>query len=187
MPLLPPKGQPRLLAESALNHSESDSHRHRHRMLPAGKGACCAVEWTAMNSEFSGSVETEVVELRNRVLRIEEALRRRGVVLDDTKPTPAAAPSGAPMQAAGPVAAVGAPVPVPAGTTPVPPPPVRPMFASVGSPKPKDEQSLENKIGSQWFNRIGILALLIAAAWFLKFAVDNHWIGPLGRVLIGLV
>ena len=32
-----------------------------------------------MNSEFGGSVENEVVELRNRVLRIEEALRRRGV------------------------------------------------------------------------------------------------------------
>jgi len=50
-----------------------------------------------------------------------------------------------------------------------------------------DAQSLESKIGSQWFNRIGILAVLIAVAWFLKMAFDNHWIGPLGRVLIGLV
>jgi uncharacterized membrane protein len=24
-------------------------------------------------------------------------------------------------------------------------------------------------------------------AWFVKLAIDNHWIGPLGRVLIGLV
>lgn len=47
--------------------------------------------------------------------------------------------------------------------------------------------SLENRIGSQWFNRIGILAVLIAMAWFLKLAIDNHWIGPLGRVLIGLL
>ncbi len=29
--------------------------------------------------------------------------------------------------------------------------------------------------------------MLIAAAWFLKLAIDNHWIGPAGRVLIGLV
>ncbi len=54
----------------------------------------------------------------------------------------------------------------------------------------EDERSLENRIGSQWFNRIGILAVLIAMAWFLKLAVDNHWIGrwigPSGRVLIGL-
>ena len=48
-------------------------------------------------------------------------------------------------------------------------------------------QSLESRIGSQWFNRIGILAILIAVAWFLKMAFDNHWIGPLGRVFIGLV
>ena len=33
----------------------------------------------------------------------------------------------------------------------------------------------------------GILAVLIGMAWFLKMAIDNHWIGPLGRVLIGLI
>ncbi len=60
--------------------------------------------------------------------------------------------------------------------------------AAIGSGAPAHEaQSLESRIGSQWFNRIGILAVLIAAAWFLKLAIDNHWIGPAGRVLIGLV
>ena len=29
--------------------------------------------------------------------------------------------------------------------------------------------------------------MLIGVAWFLKFAFDNHWVGPAGRVLIGLV
>ena len=29
--------------------------------------------------------------------------------------------------------------------------------------------------------------MLIGVAWFLKLAFDNHWIGPLGRVLIGLL
>ncbi len=48
-------------------------------------------------------------------------------------------------------------------------------------------QSLESRVGSQWFNRIGIVALLIGAAWFLKFAFDSHWIGPAGRVVIGVV
>ncbi|HEY3990352.1 MAG TPA: DUF2339 domain-containing protein [Acidobacteriaceae bacterium] len=54
-------------------------------------------------------------------------------------------------------------------------------------PKPREEQSLESRVGSQWFNRIGIIALLIGVAWFLKFAFDNHWVGPAGRVLIGLL
>ena len=54
-------------------------------------------------------------------------------------------------------------------------------------PAPGDSRTLESRIGSQWFNRIGILAMLIGVAWFLKLAFDNHWIGPLGRVLIGLL
>ncbi len=61
------------------------------------------------------------------------------------------------------------------------------MFASSSAGSAKDASSLESRIGSQWFNRIGILAVLIGMAWFLKMAIDNHWIGPLGRVLIGLV
>ncbi len=47
--------------------------------------------------------------------------------------------------------------------------------------------SLENRIGSQLFSRIGIVALLIGAAWFLQLAINNRWIGPLGRILVGLI
>jgi len=61
------------------------------------------------------------------------------------------------------------------------------MFASAAAGTSNDGRSLESRIGSQWFNRIGILAVMIGMAWFLKLAIDNHWIGPLGRVLIGLV
>ncbi|HTV13289.1 MAG TPA: DUF2339 domain-containing protein [Acidobacteriaceae bacterium] len=60
-----------------------------------------------------------------------------------------------------------------------------PRFASIVA-EPRTGPSLEKRIGSQWFNRIGILAVLIGVAWFLKLAFDNHWIGPAGRVLIGL-
>jgi uncharacterized membrane protein len=62
-----------------------------------------------------------------------------------------------------------------------------PQFRPLDSATLSDSSSLESRIGSQWFNRIGILAVLIGVAWFLKFAFDNHWIGPLGRVLIGLL
>ena len=55
--------------------------------------------------------------------------------------------------------------------------------AQAGSAK----ASLENRIGSQFFSRVGIVALLIGATWFLKLAMDNHWIGPLGRIVIGLI
>jgi uncharacterized membrane protein len=52
---------------------------------------------------------------------------------------------------------------------------------------PKPSTSLEDRIGSQLFSRIGIIALLIATTLFLKWAIDNHWIGPTGRILAGLV
>jgi uncharacterized membrane protein len=53
--------------------------------------------------------------------------------------------------------------------------------------KAQPEVSLESRIGSQWLNRIGITALLIGVSYFLKFAFDNNWIGPAGRVSIGLI
>ncbi len=62
-----------------------------------------------------------------------------------------------------------------------------PSFALADPETAEDARSLESRIGSQWFNRVGILAMLIGVAWFLKLAFDNHWIGPLGRVLIGLL
>jgi uncharacterized membrane protein len=50
-----------------------------------------------------------------------------------------------------------------------------------------NESDLESRIGSQWLNRIGISAVLIGVSYFLKFAFDNNWVGPTGRVSIGLL
>ncbi len=52
--------------------------------------------------------------------------------------------------------------------------------------KPGERPSLESRIGAQLLNRIGILAVLIGVAWFLKLAFDRNWIGPPVRVWIGL-
>src|SRR5712671_8048853 len=46
---------------------------------------------------------------------------------------------------------------------------------------------LENLIGGHWLNRIGILAVFIGISFFLKYAFDNNWIGPSGRVAIGIL
>jgi uncharacterized membrane protein len=62
-----------------------------------------------------------------------------------------------------------------------------PLVSATKSAAGPQRASLENRIGSQLFSRIGIVALLFGAAWFLKLAMDNHWIGPLGRVLAGLI
>lgn len=47
-------------------------------------------------------------------------------------------------------------------------------------------QSFEERLGSQIFNRIAIVLLLIGTAYGLKLAVDRGFIGPTGRVLAGL-
>jgi len=52
---------------------------------------------------------------------------------------------------------------------------------------PALNSDLEARIGSHWLNRIGIAALLIGVSYFLKFAFENDWIGPAGRVAIGLI
>jgi uncharacterized membrane protein len=48
-------------------------------------------------------------------------------------------------------------------------------------------RDLEGTIGKLWLNRIGIIAILIGVAYFLKYAFDSQWIGETGRVVIGIL
>ena len=133
-------------------------------------------------------LKDEVRALRARVERLEDALTRQGILSPAwlSAPSQAAAPQQPPAAlAAQPHSTPPLPQPVAAPKTAESAAP--PLFAAVQSQPAKPRQSLESRIGSQWFNRIGILAVLIGMAWFLKLAVDNHWIGPAGRVLIGLI
>jgi uncharacterized membrane protein len=137
-----------------------------------------------MNTNQSDSLEKQVGELRSRVRRLEEALVRYGVVVQE---------AGAPAKNAGPAQASAPQAPPPGGMehTAAPliaeQPIAAPSFGSSAPAAEDDGRSLESRIGSHWFNRIGILAVLIGMAWFLKLAMDNHWIGPLGRVMVGLI
>jgi uncharacterized membrane protein len=51
----------------------------------------------------------------------------------------------------------------------------------------KPRPTVENIIGAHWLNRVGIAALLIGVAFFLKYAFENEWIGPAARVGIGVI
>jgi uncharacterized membrane protein len=46
---------------------------------------------------------------------------------------------------------------------------------------------LENQIAGRWMNRVGLVAVAIGMSYFLKYAIDNDWIGPAGQVAIGLL
>jgi uncharacterized membrane protein len=146
-------------------------------------------------------LEAQLSAVTARVFQLERevaALRGVSPPLMPAEPAPAApAPAVAPpaqspagWAAASPVAA-GVDIPATAASAPAPPPSAvletAAVSASAAQPRVREERSLESRVGSQWFNRIGIIAMLIGVAWFLKFAFDNHWVGPAGRVLIGLV
>ena len=72
-------------------------------------------------------------------------------------------------------------------SSPVPVAP-RPFFPGSGTVHAARENTdLEKKIGQYWLNRIGIVAILVGVSYFLKYAFDNNWVGPGGRIAIGLL
>jgi uncharacterized membrane protein len=119
-----------------------------------------------------------LAELTTRVYRIEQRLQ-----VPPPPPLEAPAPPGK-FQAQPDPSTVPPPVsPSPPPTAPYPLIPPRPSIASTL----KSQRDLESRIGSHWLNRIGIAAMLIGVSYFLKFAFENNWIGPAGRISIGLM
>ena len=53
--------------------------------------------------------------------------------------------------------------------------------------EPSQAVDWEQVIGGNWLARVGVLALILGVAFFLKLAFDNDWIGPTGRVALGAV
>jgi uncharacterized membrane protein len=76
-------------------------------------------------------------------------------------------------------------LPPPAPTRPAPPPPdARP--ASPRPPRPHvPSPDLATNLGPKILVGVGALAVAVALAFFVKYAWENDWIGPTGRVLFG--
>ncbi len=92
---------------------------------------------------------------------------------------------GASPESAVPAAEAAWPEPVaslPDFEVPPPPPPFLTEEAAQVTPRP----SLEDRLGSQVFSLVGVLAVIVGASWALKLAIERGLIGPVGRVLIGL-
>lgn len=117
------------------------------------------------------AIRRALAELTTRIYRIEQQL---GMAAPQHLGTAALGRPAAPSAAA---------PPQPPSPSLIPPPPPRSSFAT----SLKAQPDLESRIGSHWLNRIGIAALLIGVSYFLKFAFDNNWIGPAGRISIGLI
>jgi uncharacterized membrane protein len=65
--------------------------------------------------------------------------------------------------------------------------PTSPPRAIDGEEGCTSSPDLEARVGSQWLNRVGIVAVLVGVSLFLRYAFEGKWVGPPGRVSIGLL
>ncbi|WP_345949969.1 DUF2339 domain-containing protein [Mucilaginibacter sp. PAMB04274] len=66
----------------------------------------------------------------------------------------------------------------------------RPPVFKAPEPQPsffERHPDLEKFIGENLVNKIGIAILVLAIGFFVKYAIDNNWVGPAGRVGIGIL
>jgi uncharacterized membrane protein len=146
----------------------------------------------------------DVPRLIARIYNFEQrldALERRPAFTVAPAPSPAAVASpehAAELSKTTPPASVPAPVsPTPvyaAGTPPSQPAPLTPTqpqavpaFDRTSPPVPAPETDFETIFAGRWMFYVGILALAVAVTFFLKYSFDNDWIGPTGRVALGLL
>src|SRR5579883_1829226 len=111
-------------------------------------------------SEALAGLARQQREFDQRLARIEAALQ-----LTAASPIPQPFPEPEPL-----------PNPVPEPVPPAPP-----------APQSEEPQRLETSIGLTLINRIGVITLVLGIGFFFKWAVDNNWIGPVGRVGLGLL
>ena len=70
----------------------------------------------------------------------------------------------------------------PAAREPMQPDPLGVPIAASTQPR-----EMETRIGLTWLNRVAVLTCILAVAFFFKYAVENEWIGPGGRVALGVI
>jgi uncharacterized membrane protein len=114
------------------------------------------------------SIQDELRRLREQVARINDRLANLELRQGISMPAPTAMPS--------------VPRPAAQAQAAAQPPPVPPAKARLAKPR-----EWEQILGGNWLARIGVVALIIGAAFFLKLAFDNNWLGPLARVILGIV
>src|SRR5437660_283751 len=135
-----------------------------------------------------------IQELEWRIERLEAALAAHSILVRETVDERPVIEQTAERSEGEPVPQVESPfepqspAPVVPGFTPLvsaePRSPVIPSFL-LSTRKIQSEQ-IESIIGRRGLGWAAVCLILFAAAFFLKYAFDNRWIGELGRVAIGV-
>jgi uncharacterized membrane protein len=119
------------------------------------------------------ALKAQIASLTARVYRLEQ----KSGLSSEAEPVRTPAPPGPALQA--PFVSPSSPEAL--GQRPLSPGPSKVSAASKTS-----DANLERKIGQYWLNRVGIIAILIGTAYFLKYAFENNWVGEAGRIASGL-
>jgi len=133
------------------------------------------------------SLEKQVLELTNKLEGRTPAPREAPATATAPPPPvekPAAPP--APPVASAPPRPTAPPVAVPilSGETPAAPPaPVSPAFEAFPKMPRLKWADIEERLGTNWLNKIGIAALVIGVAFLLNYAMKQ--LGPAGKISIG--
>src|SRR5277367_2125988 len=132
-----------------------------------------------------------VVGLRNSFMdrfdRLERELSRWQEEARRVSPPPSAESKPEPVRETEPFQPHFIRQPEPSGTQPAAP---RPVSRGQEPPRPgffERHPDLEKFIGENLVSKIGIAILVLAIGFFVKYAIDNNWVGPAGRVGIGIL
>ena len=138
-------------------------------------------------------MEPELLRLRARVVELEQRLAEIELLVGVSRMPPSPPEQLEPVswETAKPVE------PPPPRTLP---PPIPTLSAPPPKPDPQAEPAfahqvrnvstaglVETNAGVVWLNRVAAVTAILFVAFGFKYAVDNEWIGPAGRVMLGIL
>jgi len=143
------------------------------------------------------SLTGKIDQLERQIINLQHFIKQNAIakptaeaekpkVPEPVKPQPASTPQPPPV--------FTAPADQPRKVADEPAPRPVPKFEPAVYHQPEPELSfferhpdLEKFIGENLVNKIGIAILVLAIGFFVKYAIDNDWVGPAGRVGIGVL
>jgi uncharacterized membrane protein len=147
---------------------------------------------TAGRSSRIDKLERLLADLRVRVAVLEAARTKEAEPPHAPEP-PVAQPVVTSLRdATRPAATSAEPPPLPATASPPPLPRGEPFRAATGpqpsAPEPAaaaPRETLESFVGGRLMLVVGVVVVLFGVGFFLKFAIDRHWIGDAARIAMG--
>jgi uncharacterized membrane protein len=118
----------------------------------------------------SASVAVQLDQLQGQLDAFATLVQTTLTQMHPTPPLASALPGAA--------AVPGAPSPIPPESPPEAPPPAM-------DPQPVVSKGAELQFGQHWLLIAGIAITVLGIGFFLKYAFDQNWVGPGGRIILG--